>query len=231
MSNFVGSLLPKKFHRLISVSRTLGRSYERDARMKQLHPIDLKAKHLSNLTVLPTRSELLQAMPKELVCAEVGVAEGEFSREILDVMKPTRLHLVDLWHPDSSRYAESMRPALDRTRCEIDAGIVEVHRGLSWEQLAKLEDDSLDWVYLDAAHDYDSVSKDLSAVLPKMRDAGIICGHDYTRWSSQGIHRWGVVEAVNMFCLKHNWEFLFLTHETHRHISYALRRMTAPGES
>lgn len=225
MNRFASRLLPKRLRKFASVSRILKHSYERDQRMKQLYPIELHTKHLANLRVVPSRVELLEAMPKGLVCAEVGVAQGEFSRQILDIMQPTRLHLIDLWHPDSRRYAESMRPALDRTRAEIDAGFVEVLRGYSWEQLASLEEQSLDWVYIDAAHDYESVTKDLASALPKMRQDGFICGHDYTRWSSKGIHRWGVVEAVNEFCLKHNWEIRFLTHEAHRHISYALTRI------
>jgi hypothetical protein len=209
----------------LSVTRTLNRSTEQNQLLKEQHPAELKAIHVRNLRIVLDRNEFLRAMPQRMDCAEVGVAHGEFSRQILDVMQPTSLCLIDLWSADSERYSEAMAPALNRVQPEIDSGIVSVRRGWSWEEIEQLADESLDWVYLDAAHDFDSVSKDLAAVRTKMRPGGLICGHDYTRWSSAGIHRWGVVEAVNEFCVRYHWEFLYLTHETHRHLSYALRKI------
>jgi len=41
------------------------------------------------------------------------------------------------------------------------------------------EDQSLDFVFIDAQHDYESVKKDILAWMPKVRPGGIIAGHDY----------------------------------------------------
>jgi hypothetical protein len=40
-------------------------------------------------------------------------------------------------------------------------------------------DNSLDFVFIDAAHDYDSVKQDIISWLPKVKKGGIISGHDY----------------------------------------------------
>lgn len=43
----------------------------------------------------------------------------------------------------------------------------------------RFDDNSIDFIYLDGAHDYESVKRDLQLYLPKLKDGGIIGGHDY----------------------------------------------------
>ena len=52
-------------------------------------------------------------------------------------------------------------------------------RMTSVKAAANFGDGSLDFVFIDAAHDYDSVSADLRAWLPKVRPGGMIAGHDH----------------------------------------------------
>ncbi len=53
------------------------------------------------------------------------------------------------------------------------------------------ENESLDVVFIDAAHDYLSVKADIAAWLPKVKSGGYLAGHDYNQcWS-------GVIAAVN----------------------------------
>eukprot|EP00906_Rhabdomonas_costata_P024264 RCo034906 len=40
-------------------------------------------------------------------------------------------------------------------------------------------DESLDWIYVDARHDYAGVSEDLRLYWPKLRKGGLFSGHDY----------------------------------------------------
>jgi hypothetical protein len=47
------------------------------------------------------RVELLSALPQGGVVGEVGVFKGNFSRRILEIVAPERLHLIDPWvHQD-----------------------------------------------------------------------------------------------------------------------------------
>ncbi len=41
------------------------------------------------------------------------------------------------------------------------------------------EDGSIDLCFTDANHQYDFISKDIAAYLPKMKKGGVISGHDY----------------------------------------------------
>jgi predicted O-methyltransferase YrrM len=52
------------------------------------------------------------------------------------------------------------------------------------------KDNSVDVIFIDAGHSYESVKKDIEAWLPKMKKGGIMAGHDYWAWE-------GVRKAVN----------------------------------
>ena len=47
--------------------------------------------------VLTRREELLQYFPKGSTGVEIGVAQGDFSAEILQSADPRELHLIDPW--------------------------------------------------------------------------------------------------------------------------------------
>jgi predicted O-methyltransferase YrrM len=64
-------------------------------------------------------------------------------------------------------------------------------RGLSSEAVSQFEDESLDVVFIDLTHTYESVKEDIGLWLPKVKSGGILSGHDYEdSWP-------GVVKAVD----------------------------------
>ena len=67
---------------------------------------------------------------------------------------------------------------------------VEFYFKSSKEASKEIEDNSLDMVYIDADHTYEGVKTDIESWYPKIRDGGMICGHDYS------ILCFGVVRAV-----------------------------------
>ena len=192
---------------------------------------------LANLKAFPSRYDLLAHMPKGGVCVEIGVAAGAFSRTILDVMVPEKLYLIDYWK--MNRRAHGLAPRLKGVsgrneisdwqriqtslQSEICTGKVELLKGLSWDRIPDLPEGGVDWAYVDAAHDYEGVRRDLAALLPKMTPNGIICGHDYVKWGRFGF-RSGVVEAVNEFALENEYELFALTFDSRTTPSFALRR-------
>ncbi len=74
-----------------------------------------------------------------------------------------------------------------------EAGVLDllnVRRLTSVEAAKSHDDESLDFVYLDASHDFDSVVRDIEAWLPKVKQGGILAGDDYhPSWQ-------GVIDAV-----------------------------------
>lgn len=59
------------------------------------------------------------------------------------------------------------------------ADMISVIQSDSAEAASHFDDESLDGVFIDAAHDYDSVVKDVAAWFPKVKPGGIFAGHDY----------------------------------------------------
>ena len=135
------------------------------------------------------RRTLLEKMPKGGVCAEIGVWDGGFSEEILEITQPALLHLIDPWlfQPDFNNSAfgrEKNRDAMEEkfhavTEKFKDDARVRIHRAMSHEALADMEDASLDWVYLDGNHNYEVISNDIRVCLEKVKPNGIISGDDF----------------------------------------------------
>ncbi len=186
--------------------------------------VPLSSKHLEHCRVFPDRRSLIASFPKNAVVAEVGVAMGDFSADILETANPRLFYLIDAWAMDGhSNYGEEgYKKVAGRFNEEIKTGKVEIRRGYSHERLTELEDDSLDWIYIDAAHDYQSVRGDLDIALLKVGNGGIISGHDYCRWGKNG-KRFGVLEAVNEFCVRNDLSFIGISLENNLNWSYALR--------
>ena len=79
-------------------------------------------------------------------------------------------------------------------------------KSISWEAASKFDDESLDFVFIDAGHDYESVTKDISCWFPKIKKGGIISGHDYFNSIEFG-GNFGVKKAVDEFFGEKNLQF------------------------
>jgi hypothetical protein len=122
------------------------------------------------------------------VGAEIGSLKGEFSAEILKRWEG-ELYMVDVWrsldeedYPDSSNHGKHS-PYMILSEC-VDRMAPFGRRAIMIrafsDQAYKLfPDESLDFVFIDANHSYDSVKEDINLWYPKVRKGGLVMGHDY----------------------------------------------------
>jgi hypothetical protein len=181
-------------------------------------------KHLQNGRLLATREQLLGLLPQNGVAAELGVDHGDFSRKILEINKPSKIHLVDVWQ--SERYPEKLfHEVSQKFKSEIEAGKVIINRGLSTDVVSQFSDNYFDWIYIDTAHTYSVTKAELETYLPKMKAGGIIAGHDFIVGEIDVPWKYGVIEAVYEFCEKYQWELIYITMERGISPSFAIRAL------
>jgi len=97
----------------------------------------------------------------------------------------------------------------DRFSKEIEEGVVEIVKGLSWDVLEQFPDDFFDYVYLDADHSYESVLKDVEVLKRKVKNGGIIQFNDYILYDYYRKEYYGVVQAVKQLLRETGSEVLY----------------------
>lgn len=140
--------------------------------------------------------KLFQEFYQKGTGAEIGVRKGKFSHQILQNWKG-KLLCIDIWDNDQDH-----KDATDL----LSANAVLI-KGYSKDVSISVDNESLDFVYIDADHHYGSVTEDINAWFPKVRTGGIVSGHDYCRY----LEHFGVIEAVNDFCRANGYSDLKLT--------------------
>jgi predicted O-methyltransferase YrrM len=186
--------------------------------------LNFEDKHLQHLVSLKDRVEMLRRLPKNAIVAEIGVYKGDFSEKILSICQPEKFLLIDVWNLKGDR-GELFDEVTARFAKYVASHQVEMIRSLSYDAIHDCKDQYFDWVYLDTDHSYKVTIRELEELRPKMKPGGIIAGHDYILGNWNAGFRYGVIEAVREFCLKYNWEMIYLTHELDNNPSFAIREI------
>eukprot|EP00961_Rhodomonas_salina_P156949 2112891-Rhodomonas_salina.3 len=127
------------------------------------------------------------------VGVELGVQEGKFAQKILERWgRCSRFYLVDLWQrqEESENYRDTANVPNPQQLKNLASARIHVgnylHRTkaiflpMSTVDAAKLlMDASVDFIYVDARHDYCGVLEDIEAWWPKLRAGGVMAGHDF----------------------------------------------------
>ena len=128
---------------------------------------------------------------------EIGVCYGQSSVfmgvELINQKKNIKLNLVDSW---DENFEKGMYDSFMNTILPIKQEMgdkLNIIRDLSVNASKRFNDNSLDFIFIDACHDYECVKEDLHTWYPKLKKDVIIAGHDYYDGHV------GVEKAVNEF--------------------------------
>ena len=139
------------------------------------------------------------------IFVELGCWKGKSAAflgvEIVNSKKAIELHCVD-HGGGSNEPAHKTDPDLERVYDIFTANMgrikgldLHVHRMASAPAAHKFADASIDFVWVDAGHEYEDVMADIEAWWPKLKDGGVMGGDDYPMD--------GVKSAVEKFFPQH----------------------------
>lgn len=122
---------------------------------------------------------------------EVGTDQGEFAEVLCKTIPDLDLSCVDPWkaeayepgyQPESYEKQEYFDKRHEETRHRLAGFNATLIRKTSMEAVKDFPDNSLDFVYIDANHDFLNVTQDVHYWLKKVRPGGILSGHDYCKF-------------------------------------------------
>lgn len=145
-------------------------------------------------------SEVVSNLTDNSHIVEVGSWKGKSAAfmavEIINSGKKIKFDCVDNWlgspeHQGNQEVIDNTLYNIFISNIEPVRDYINIVRSDSVAASKLYEDKSLDFVFIDADHTYESVKADIESWLPKIKNGGTIAGHDYnSAWP-------GVDRAVN----------------------------------
>lgn len=132
---------------------------------------------------------------------EVGVESGEYSEILCKANPDLILYCVDSWkayrgyrdHVDQKKIEGFYEVALEKLK-PYNCRLI---RKFSMDAVKDFADHSIDFVYIDGNHNFQSCTADIAEWSKKVRPDGIISGHDYVNYARQNY--------VHVMQVTHGW--------------------------
>jgi len=121
------------------------------------------------------------------VGAEIGVNKGRYSKWLCHKMRRNKpkLFLVDpyLSYQEYGEYSdqEGLDAIYEEAQVRLARYNCEFVKKKSMDAIRDFNDNSLDFVYIDANHAFEFVVNDIAEWSKKVKPGGIISGHDYSK--------------------------------------------------
>ena len=142
---------------------------------------------------------VLSILPNEGSYLELGAGGGDYSKWLLDRKKFNISYLLDFFNEPCARYGRWTAENHEQYVNDLlkDKDVITVAGNI--DNTIKTLDKKFDYIYIDAAHDYESVYNYLIESNKIINDGGVIGINDYTFWGWFEQQEYECVEAVNKF--------------------------------
>lgn len=133
--------------------------------------------------------------------AEIGVEQGIYSEKLFQNIPGLQLFCIDSWeNRPHVRHSQAETESRERSYKECQERLAPYNatiiRAKSMEAVQTFQDNTLDFVFIDANHEYSHVKDDIREWTKKVKVGGIVAGHDYyiTKAGNSG-----VIDAVDEY--------------------------------
>ena len=123
---------------------------------------------------------------------EIGVQAGPTFKHLVESCPNLTLHGVDIWANKNVRWNgttnqqlkdepyinENYTQLLDWIENHGASNRTKLIRSFSWDAAELYHDNTLDFIFIDASHEYDEFVKDCNVWFSKVRPGGMVSGHD-----------------------------------------------------
>lgn len=196
----------------------------------------IKTEHLSDARLYADRNDLICSLPirRRGKIAEIGVWRAAFSKVLVTELRPRDFFAFDIFtgHKEIDWNGMTGKQLFDglthrqyyEREMEQFSDSVTVVDGPSAVTLKRYMDNSFDLVYVDAAHDYDSVKSDAALAQGMVADKGFLVFNDYTLLDPNNGAPYGVVPAVNELVVNRGWRVVGFALNVGMYCDIALRR-------
>ena len=155
------------------------------------------------------------------VGAEMGVEQGRYSSSLLRKIPGLELYCIDCWESyEGYRMNKQDKVNLfyQRTieRLESLEGVnYKIIKKYSMDAVKDFEDESLDFVFIDGNHEFQSCTNDIAEWSKKVKKGGLVMGHDYETRDA-GYERIDVEDVVKGWTHAKGIKVWFITGELDR---------------
>jgi hypothetical protein len=146
---------------------------------------------------------------RPITAVEIGVLGGENAENIVSFLNVKRLYLIDpyLVYPDAegkpNRYVPAQKQkAYNRMR--------RFAKKVTWVY-AKSDDavnqipDNIDYIYIDGNHDYAFIKNDVENYYRKVRQGGILSGHDFFDDVAKAVTEFVELNNMKLYTMMDDW--------------------------
>lgn len=171
--------------------------------------LPLTSKHMDNARVFADRNDMVASLriPHGGAIAELGVALGEFSIDLIKTLQPREFVAIDafvldqlpsLWgRPTADIFQGQSHRDFYQKSLAGGSCTVTICEGLSYAMLETFPDQHFDMIYVNSDHSYEATKQNAIVAMRKVRRDGVVLFNDYVLFDQFSGTHYGVVPAVN----------------------------------
>ena len=167
---------------------------------------------MKSISAITNRTELAKHF-QDLgfkVGAEIGVLAGHYSKVLCTTIPHLKLYCIDSWGMGENRKKPYHLKMYEQAKVRLAPYNTKIIYKFSMDAIKDFDDNSLDFVYIDANHEPQFVTEDIREWSKKVRTGGIVSGHDYAL---------RIATVVDDYVAKNNLKLNLTTLES-EHISW-----------